>query len=152
MTTENTGSPHDPDYNISVSSTPDSIRPTIDQLKEAYNPPIGSLAAQTYNPNTRYPDTAWERAWDGGMIDPHYQWPDDPPTKTEEMLHRISEGFNNILEKLGNVEETRTTVVKQEEKIETMLVLLDKALREIELIRTNSNKKTESETTDLEDG
>lgn len=149
MTTENTGSPHDPDYNISVSSAPDSIRPTIDQLKAAYHPPAGSIAAQTYDPNKRYIDAAWERAWDGGMIDPDYEWPDNPPDKTQEMLHRISKGFNNILLKLDGVEETKETVIKQEEKIETMLVLLDKALREIEIIRTNSNKKSETE---LEDG
>ena len=148
MTTENTGSPHDPDYNISVSSTPDNIIPDFDQLKANYNPPVGSLAARTYNPNMVYPDSAWERALDGGVIDALYMWPDAPPNESEQMLHRISDGFNNILFKLDSVEETRSTVVKQEEKIETLLVLVDKILREIEIIRTNNNKK--SEQTELE--
>ena len=47
------------------------------------------------------------------------------------MLHRISEGFNKILDKLDSVEETRATVVQQEAKIETILILLEKTLREI---------------------
>tara|TARA_B100001996_G_scaffold223651_1_gene172094 strand:- start:46 stop:468 length:423 start_codon:yes stop_codon:yes gene_type:complete len=124
MTTENYGVAHDPDYNISVSSSPDTIR-------ETYNPPAGSIAAQTYNPNMNYPVSAWERAFDGGELDEDYEWPINPPDKTQEMLHRISEGFNRILLKLDSVEETRATVEKQEAKIESILVLLEKALREI---------------------
>tara|TARA_B100001250_G_scaffold131205_2_gene111995 strand:- start:3116 stop:3535 length:420 start_codon:yes stop_codon:yes gene_type:complete len=131
MTTENTGSPHDPDYNISVSSTPDSIPPTIEQLKEAYNPPVGSTAARTYDPNKLYPDGTWERAHDAGRIDEEFVWPESPPNRSEMMLHRISEGFNKILDKLDIVEETRATVVQQEAKIETILILLEKTLREI---------------------
>tara|TARA_B100001079_G_C16365365_1_gene494863 strand:+ start:24 stop:380 length:357 start_codon:yes stop_codon:yes gene_type:complete len=90
MTTENTGSPHDPDYNISVSSAPDNIR-------AEYAPPVGSAAERTYNPNRHYPDYVYERAMDGGVPDPDFMWPDDGPDKTQEMLHRISDGFNKIL-------------------------------------------------------
>jgi len=134
MTTENTGSPHDPDYNISVSSTPDSIPPTLEQLKANYNPPAGSTAAQSYNPSQHYPDCTWERATDGpDGVDPDYIWPESSPDKTQEMLHRISEGFNRILLKLDSVEETRATVEKQEAKIETILVLLEKTLRDLKV-------------------
>ena len=132
MTTENTGAPHDPDYNISVSSTPDSIPKRFVHRTESYDPPVGSTAAQTYDPNKTYPDVAWERATDHpDGIDPDYEWPENPPDKTQEMLHRISEGCNKILLKLDSVEETRATVEKQEAKIETMLILLEKTLRDL---------------------
>tara|TARA_E500000331_G_scaffold132750_1_gene129822 strand:+ start:3323 stop:3730 length:408 start_codon:yes stop_codon:yes gene_type:complete len=130
MTTENTGSPHDPDYNISVSSSPDKIR-------QYYVPPAGSVADQTYDPNKIYPDGAYVRSLDPitGAPDPEYMWPDDSPNRTEMMLHRISEGFNNILLKLDSVEETKATVAKQEEKIEQILVLLEATLREFKTIQ-----------------
>ena len=142
MTTENTGSPHDPDYNISVSSSPDTLR-------AEYVPPAGSIAEQTYDPNKKYPDGAYIRALDPltGLPDPEYMWPDDSPNRQEMMLHRIAEGFNKILDNqrtiVADTAETKATIIKQEEKIETILVLLEAALREFRSQQFKDTNKVE---------
>ncbi len=106
MTTENTGS-HDPDYNISVSSVPDKIR-------EEYAPPVGSNAANSYNPNVNYPPDAWERAMDnpGGGPDPDYIWPNNPPDRDSLLMHKVSEWLVKINEQQMRDSETINAIHK----------------------------------------
>ena len=132
MTTENTGSPHDPDYNISVSSTPDRI-------PEGYVPPAGSDAAETYDPNKHYSDFTHDRAMDtlGNGPDPEYCYPDHPPDMTQDLLHRI-------LSKVHDVNELKTIVLEQQVKIDEIHVMLETTLRDL---RSKNIMNEESGTT-----
>ena len=117
MTTENTGSPHDPDYNISVSSSPDRI-------PEGYVPPEGSPAAQTYDPNRYYPEGTHKRAMDtggSGIPDPLFLYPDHPPNMDQDMLHKILDKVADQYVRFGALEDI---VLKQNEKIDELIKLL----------------------------
>ena len=127
MTTENTGSPHDPDYNISVSSAPDRI-------PEGYVPPEGSPASETYDPNAWYPDATHDRAMDtaDGTPDEKYLYPDAPPDMTQDMLDKILSKTADMYYRFGQLEEKfnemEATVKQQTENIEQLVRIIEKSL------------------------
>ena len=128
MTTENTGSPHDPDYNISMSSSPDRI-------PEGYVPPAGTPAAETYNPNIKYPDGTHARAMDTdgtGIPDPLMLYPTEPPDMTQDMFDKILSKTADMYYRFGLLEkkfnEMEATVKQQTENIEQLVKVLEKSL------------------------
>ena len=123
MTTENTGS-HDPDYNISVSSSPDRI-------PEGYVPPAGTPAAETYDPNIRYPDGTHERAMDTGgtgIPDPLMLYPDEPPDMTQDMFDKILSKTADMNHRFGALEQI---ILQQNDKIDKLQKTLDDHVRPV---------------------
>ena len=123
MTTENTGSPHDPDYNISVSSSPDRI-------PEGYVPPAGTPAAETYNPNIRYPDGTHARAMDtdSGLPDPLMLYPDEPPDMTQDMFDKILDKTADMYHRFGALEQI---ILQQNDKIAQLQKTLEDHVRPV---------------------
>ena len=127
MTTENTGS-HDPDYNISVSSSPDRI-------PEGYVPPEGTPASETYDPNAWYPDATHRRAMDNpdkDGPDDQYLYPDQIKDKTTELIHKILFQVSDTRDRFGQMElkfnEMEATVQQQNKNIEQLVRIIEKSL------------------------